>query len=188
MGFLWKQRKFPRWRKTWGLENQTGVKNRAKQKISWMISHSGAPPIAMVALFRSLSFWWHWPRWLAGVCVPLSDRYRIIIWSLSDYPLSNTSPMRSHVVKMSTSLTWHHSLRAYILKESPATSTGPQKNWTFRKFFQKCHEMAQKWPKMAQSGTNMTQNGPKMPKTAQEWPKWPKNDSHFFRNIFWLKR
>ena len=111
MGFLWKQRKFPRWRKTWGLENQTGVKNRAKQKISWMISHSGAPPIAMVALFRSLSFWWHWPRWLAGVCVPLSDRYRIIIWSLSDYPLSNTSPMRSHVVKMSTSLTWHHSLR-----------------------------------------------------------------------------
>ena len=52
---------------------------------------------------------------------------------------------------------------AYILKASPTTPTGPKKNWTFRKFVQICHEMAQKWPKMPQSGPNMTQNGPTWP-------------------------
>ena len=65
-------------------------------------------------------------------------------------------------------------LQTYILKATPTTPTEPQKNWTFRKFVQKCHEMAQKWPKMILKGPKIT---PKWPKITPNGPKWPKYDS-----------
>ena len=72
---------------------------------------------------------------------------------------------------------WMSEKGPYILKASPTTPMGPQKNWTFRKFVQICHEMAQKWPKMTQSGPNMTSKGPKWPKNYPKCPKvvqiWP---------------
>ena len=79
-------------------------------------------------------------------------------------------------------------LQTYILKATPTTPTEPQKNWTFRKFVQKCHEMAQKWPQMTQSGPNVTQKGPKLPKNDPKWPKiaqkWPALFPQFVLNFF----
>ena len=40
--------------------------------------------------------WWHWPWWLLGWergCPIIGSLRPIIIWSLSDYPQSTTSPM-----------------------------------------------------------------------------------------------
>ena len=40
--------------------------------------------------------WWHWPWWLLGWergCPIIGSLRLIIIWSLSDYPQSTTSPM-----------------------------------------------------------------------------------------------
>ena len=70
-------------------------------------------------------------------------------------------------------------------KSESRDPNGAAKNWTFRNFFQKCHEMAQKWPKVAQIWPKMAQKCPKWPKND---PKWPKNYPHFFFNFFWLKR
>ena len=44
------------------------------------------------------------PDDLRGGGVPLLDHYRIIIRSLSDYPLGTTHQMSVHSVKMSTSV------------------------------------------------------------------------------------
>ena len=70
--------------------------------------------------------------------------------------------------------------RSYILKASPTTPTGPQKNLNF----------PQICPNMPRNGPKMTQNAPKWPKYDPKWPKmvqhgprmtqndpkWPKND------------
>ena len=53
-----------------------------------------------------------------------------------------------------------------FLKRTRRPEPGRKTFWTFRKFVQICHEMAQKWPKMTQnvqSDPNMTQNGPAWP-------------------------
>ena len=71
-------------------------------------------------------------------------------------------------------------------KSESRDPNGAAKNWTFRKFFQKCHKMAQKWPKMAQNVPRMTQNDPKWPKNDPKWPaitntpKWPKNYARIY--------
>ena len=100
-------------------------------------------------------------------------------------------------------------VRAYILKASPRTPTGPQKNLNFPQI---CPNMPRngpkmtqnapkwpkydpKWPKMVQHGPRMTQNDPKWPKNDPKWPKITPNGpnmtpgfTHFFRNFFLLKK
>ena len=58
---------------------------------------------------------------------------------------------------------FYRGLLPYILKASPATPTGQQKNLN----------IPQICPKMPRNGPKMTQNGPKWPKYD---PKWSKND------------
>ena len=52
--------------------------------------------------------------------------------------------------------------RPYILKASPATPTGPQKNLNIPQI---CPKMPRNGPKMTQNWPKMTQNGPKMTRT-----------------------
>ena len=52
--------------------------------------------------------------------------------------------------------------RPYILKASPATPTGPQKNLNIPQI---CPKMPRNGPKMTQNWPKMTQNGPKMTST-----------------------
>ena len=78
-------------------------------------------------------------------------------------------------------MTFSFNMMTYILKVSPTTPTGPQKNLNF----------PQICPNMPRNGPKMAKNDPKCPKVAQIWPQmaqiWRPDIRTFSAIFFYLK-
>ena len=112
-----------------------------------------------------------------GSCLELSTKVNQLVGNMFGRNIIVRMDRKSTIIRKNWPKNmldwWKFAVRdvtqSYILKASLVTTTIPQKNWTFRKFVQKCHKMTQKWPKMTQSGPKWPENDPQM---AQNFPKW----------------